>query len=125
MPEDTACQKRLFDKLADGEASSPATAAIHAAGHDWNSSGSKPSRALPAFFDRLIPPVSPGDHSSIQRSPFENHSRALLPQRAPCSSIVCATRWPDNARGVVFSRIDIAAAVPAACPMATQSPVTR
>ena len=31
MPGDTACQKSLFDKLADGEASSPATAAIHAA----------------------------------------------------------------------------------------------
>ena len=26
---------------------------VHAAGHDWNSSSPKPSRALPAFFDSL------------------------------------------------------------------------
>ena len=34
------------------EKSAPVVA-VHAAGHDWNSSGPKPSRALPAFFDRL------------------------------------------------------------------------
>ncbi|MDD6882936.1 MAG: hypothetical protein PUD50_04420, partial [Eubacteriales bacterium] len=73
----------FFDKLADGEASAPATAPSPdfveilripaaksarqrffqgeirargcrtAAGHDWNSSGPKASRALPACFDRL------------------------------------------------------------------------
>ena len=59
--------KKLFDKLVDGEASSPATAtlsrffrgkicavvAVHAANHDWNSRGSKPSRAFLEFFDGL------------------------------------------------------------------------
>ena len=47
--------KRLFDKLVGREASSPAApvVAVHAAGHDWNLSGPKPSRAIPAFFDRL------------------------------------------------------------------------
>ena len=33
------------------EKSAPVVA-VHAAGHDWNLSGPKPSRVLPAFFDR-------------------------------------------------------------------------
>ena len=54
-PADSGPQN-LQDSDFSREKSAP-VAAVHAADRDGNSNGPKPSRALPAFSDRLKPPV--------------------------------------------------------------------